>query len=360
MDLTVFGWDDHFASLFEPHRAQGLAPARVVKQLRDRSVLMTEAGERSAGVAGRFRHVAGSRSEYPTAGDWVAAEMPAGDHAVIHAVLPRRSAFTRKTAGEQTLVQVVAANVDTVFLVTGLDGNFNVRRIERYLTTAWDSGARPVVVLNKADLRSDLDEILADVAGAALGVPVVAVSALGEAGLAPLQPYLEPRKTAALLGSSGVGKSTIINRLLGESRLSTHEVRAADSRGRHTTTHRELVALPGGALLIDTPGMRELQLWGDDEGLGRAFGDIEELAAACRFIDCRHGTEPGCAVRAAVAQGALAPERLESFLKQRRELERLALRQDEKARRQADRARGRRLAAYIEEVKRHNPKYRKG
>lgn len=355
MDLTEFGWNDHFAAQFVPHTRDGLSPARVVKQHRERCVLITERGEVTGEVSGRFRHLTDDRSRYPVIGDWVAVELPDDSRAVIHAVIPRRSAFTRKTAGELTEAQVVAANIDTVFLITGLDGNFNVRRIERYLTTAWDSGASPVIVLNKADLRPDLTELMAEVELIALGTPVVAVSAIDGANTDALRPYLEPRKTAALLGSSGVGKSTLINRLLGEERLRTNAVSDAESRGRHTTTHRELVVLPNGALLIDTPGMRELQLWADDESLGRAFDDIEGLAAQCRFADCRHQCEPGCAVRAAIADGSLDAERFESYLKQRKELRFLALKQDDKARKQAEKTVGRRFAALVKEVKRRKP-----
>lgn len=358
MNLTDFGWNDHFASLFEPYRSTGLTPARVIRQHRERCVLMMERGEVTGEVSGRFRHLAADRSEYPTTGDWVAAE-PSGENlAVIHAVLPRRSAFTRKVAGELTEPQVVAANIDTVLLLTGLDANFNVRRIERYLTTAWDSGASPVIVLNKADLRPDIEEIKAEVGLIAAGIPVVAVSALEGSQIDTLLPFLAPRKTAALLGSSGVGKTTLINRLLGEQRYRTQQVSDSVSRGRHTTTHRELVVLPNGALLIDTPGMRELQLWADDESLGKSFEEIESLTAQCRFADCRHQNEPGCAVQAALADGSLDAERFESYLKQRKELKFLTLKQDSKARKQAEKVRGRHFAAMLKEVKRRKPNLR--
>ena len=253
---------------------------------------------------GRFRHRALGPADYPAVGDWTAVKPGRGGGALIEAVLPRRSAFVRKAAGEITEAQVVAANVDTVFLVSGLDGDFNLRRIERYLTTAWTSGAAPVVVLNKADLRPDLESFVRAAAEVAAGVPVVAVSALTADGLAGIEPYLAPGRTVALLGSSGVGKSTLTNRLLGAERFRTAAMSdAASGRGRHTTSSRELVRLPGGALLIDTPGMRELQLWADDSGLDRTFEEIEKLAARCRFPDCRHEREPDCAVRAAVESG---------------------------------------------------------
>jgi ribosome biogenesis GTPase len=246
-----------------------------------------------------------------------------------------------------------------VFLVSGLDGDFNVRRIERYLTTAWSSGADPVIVLNKADLRPDLADVVAETAGVAPGVPIVAVRALASGGLDGLTPFLLAGRTVALLGSSGVGKSTMINRLLGEERFRTAAMSdAAAGRGRHTTTGRELVRLAGGALLIDTPGMRELGLWADDEGLDRTFDEIDVLAAQCRFPDCGHEHEPGCAVRAAVESGAIDVGRWQSYLKLRRELRFLELKKDEKTRRQHEKAVGREFAVRLKEVKRNKPRYR--
>jgi len=359
MSLADFGWDDEWTSTFEPYSERDLCPARVIRQLRDLSLLWSEHGERQGEVSGRFRHQAADRSDFPVVGDWVAMEPSGDDRALIHAVLPRRSAFVRKTAGELVEAQVAAANVDTVFLVSGLDGDFNLRRVERYLTSAWDSGASPVILLNKADLRTDLKSIICEVELIAPGVPVVAVSATSAGNLDALQPYLVPRKTVALLGSSGVGKSTLINRLLGEERFRTAPVSdAQEGRGRHTTTTRELVRLPGGALLIDTPGMRELQLWTDDEALGRPFKDIEDLAAQCRFDDCSHEQEPGCAVQAAVREGALDPGRLESYLKLRKEVRFLALKKDVKTRRQHEKAAGRQFAAKLKEVKKYKPRYK--
>lgn len=353
MDLIDYGWDDYFATQFAPHAERGLVPARVVKQHRDRSVLAGGEGGRAGEVSGRFRHLAVGRADYPVVGDWVAVEPGGAGPALIHGVLPRRSAFRRKVAGEVAEAQVLAANIDTVFLVSGLDGDFSPRRIERYLTAAWDGGASPVVVLNKADLRDDLEDVVLEVEKIAPGTPVVTTSALAGGRLDALQPFLVPRKTVALLGSSGVGKSTLINRLLGEERFRTAPVIDADGRGRHTTTARELVVLPGGALLIDTPGMRELQLWTDDESLGRSFEDIEGLAARCRFADCSHENEPDCAVRAAAADGALDAGRLEGFFKLRRELRFLALKQDVRARRQAEKVFGRRVATYLKDVYKH-------
>jgi ribosome biogenesis GTPase len=359
MDLNEYGWDAAFAERFAACAAEGLAPARVVRQLRDRSTLVTAVGEFTGEVTGRFRHQARGPADFPAVGDWVAARPGRHGQALIEALLPRRSVFTRKAAGEAVEAQVLATNVDTVFLVSGLDGDFNLRRIERYLTTAWSSGARPVIILNKADLRPDLPDVVAATAAVAPGVPVVAASTLADGGLDGLGPYLLPGRTVALLGSSGVGKSTIINRLLGEERFLTADVSdAAAGRGRHTTTARELVRLSGGALLIDTPGLRELQLWADDEGLDRTFDEIDRLAAGCRFPDCRHEQEPGCAVLAAVEAGTLDRRRWESYLKLGREMRFLELKKDEKTRRQREKAVGREFAVRLKEVKKYKPRYR--
>jgi ribosome biogenesis GTPase len=360
IDLTEFGWDAALAAAFGEFSALGLAPARVVKQARDLSTVVTEEGEVEAEVSGRFRHEARGPADFPAVGDWAAVRPVPGGRAVIEALVPRRGAFTRKAAGEAVEAQVVAANVDTVFLVSGLDGDFNVRRIERYVTTAWSSGASPVIVLNKADLRpDDLAAAEAEAAAVAPGVPVVAVRALDEGGLDAIRPFLRPSRTIAFIGSSGVGKSTMINRLLGEERFATAAVSdAEEGRGRHTTTSRELVRLAGGALLVDTPGMRELGLWADDDGLDRTFEEIDRLAGRCRFPDCAHEGEPGCAVRAAVESGEIDPRRWESYLKLRRELRSLELRKNEKARRQHEKAVGRDFAARIKEIKRNKPRYR--
>ena len=358
MNLIELGWNEYFAALFEPYRLEGLAPSRVVAQHRDRCAASGEMGDLLVEVSGRFRHQTTDASGYPTIGDWVALEPFARDRGVIHAVLERRSAFIRKAAGPATEAQVVAANVDTVFIVTGLDGNFNIRRIERYLTAAWNSGASPVIVLNKCDLRGDLAEVIADVEAIALGTPVTAVSARDGSNVDSLRRHVGPGKTAALIGSSGAGKTTLINRLLGRDRLPAGPVRESDSRGRHTTSRRELIALPDGALLIDTPGMRELQLWADEDSLARAFDDVEEIAARCRFVDCRHESEPGCAVREALANGRLDQRRLESYLKQRREVRHLELKRDNRARRQMEKAVGRKTAALMKDVKLRKPNYR--
>jgi ribosome biogenesis GTPase len=332
MSLHHLGWNSRIEDAFTPYRQHGFEPARVAREDRLRYLLLDEHGERAGELAGRLRHEARSRAELPAVGDWVALRAGAASPGVIAAVLPRISALVRKVAGETTEEQVIAANVDTVFLVSGLDGDFNPRRIERYLAAVWESGAQPLVVLNKADLADDLEACIAEVDAIAMGVAVVTLSALDRQGLGALAPWLVPGRTVALIGSSGVGKSTLINALLGQERVATGAVREDDSRGRHTTARRELLPLPGGALLLDTPGMRELQLWGDEKGLYGAFPDVAALAARCRFRDCGHESEPGCAVRAAVQRGDLDISRLASWHKLQRELRWLATRQDARAR----------------------------
>ena len=269
-----------------------------------------------ARVSGRLRHRATVRVDFPGVGDWVAVEPPAeGADARIRAVLPRSSRFSRRAAGDPTEEQIVAANIDTVFLVSGLDGDFNPRRIERYLVVAWDSGATPVIVLNKADLVLDMSVVFEDVRVVAAGVDVHTVSCRRPESLDVLRRYLGHGQTGALLGSSGVGKSSIVNQLIGHEMMRTREVRASDSKGRHVSTARQLVMLPGQGVLIDTPGMRELQLWDSGDAVGGTFTDIDERAAGCRFRDCQHRTEPACAVRAAVQAGEIPAIRLESFHK---------------------------------------------
>ena len=329
----ALGWDAAWAEVFAPFAAEGRRPGRVIAVHKETAIVRSDDGpDRSAGVTGRFRFEALAPSDFPAVGDWVALEPDApssnpDDPAVIAAVLPRRSAFvrsaadaSRRTAGNLADEQVIASNVDIAFLVAGLDGDFNLRRLERYLAVAWSSGVTPVVVLNKADVARDLEERLLAVEGVAPGVPVVVLSALTGDHVADVGPFLGAGRTAVVLGSSGVGKSTLVNALLGEARQATAAVRGDDSRGRHTTTHRELFALPGGALLIDTPGIRSLEVAGADEGVETAFDDIIDLAATCRFSDCRHQGEPGCAIRAALEAGTLSEDRLESQRKLEREL----------------------------------------
>jgi ribosome biogenesis GTPase len=356
VDLRLLGWNDSFAAAFAPLAAEGLAPARVTAAYRERWRVHTGAAEPLAVVRGKLRYEAGGPQDLPVAGDWVAVEAPDGDsEAVIHAVLPRRSQFSRRAAGERTEEQVLAANIDTVFLVSGLDGDYNLRRIERYLTAAWDSGARPVVLLNKADVCPDAASRLAEVEAAAAGVAVHLVSAASGDGVEALAPYLAAGETAAFLGSSGVGKSTLINRLLGHTAQKVSEVRVSDSRGRHTTTHREIFLLPGGGLLLDTPGLRELEVWAGESGLSSTFEDIEEVSLRCKFRDCRHQGEPGCAVAEAVSSGALDPERLESYRKLEREL-RYQVRRRDAAVRAEENERNKAIHRQMRKFMKRNPK----
>lgn len=332
--LAPLGWDEAWADAFATHASSGHRPARVVAVHRETSVVRDGVQDRSAAVSGSFRFEALAASDFPTVGDWVALD-PDG---VIAAVLPRRTTFKRMAADSSRRVaglddeQVMASNVDVALLVAGLDNDFNLRRIERYLAVAWSSEVTPVIVLNKADLADDIDGRLVAVAAIAPGVAIVAVSARTGFGLDELRTHLRPAATAAILGSSGVGKSTLVNALLGEDRQTTAAVRGSDSRGRHTTTHRELFELPGGALLVDTPGIRSLEVLGAEAGLEAAFDEVAEIAAGCRFSDCAHQGEPGCAVRVALVDGRLDEERVASFRKLEREQARTPRQEDPRVR----------------------------
>jgi len=306
----------------------------------------TARGEQPAELAGRLRHAAESRGELPAVGDWVAASgngvgdrinpVPDAGPLLVHAVLPRRTKFSRLAATDhgQTIEQVVAANVDVVFLVAGLDGDLNPRRLERYLALGWESGADPVVVLTKADLCESVDAALLEVEAIAVGVPVHALSNVTGEGVEELRGYFARGQTVAALGSSGVGKSSLVNRLAGVELMATGDLRA-DGRGRHTTTTRQLLVLPGGGIFLDTPGMRELRLWESEEGLAQAFDDVAAAAALCRFADCSHEREPGCGVQAALADGTLAEERYASWKKLQAELRHLAVKRDARLRSEA-------------------------
>jgi ribosome biogenesis GTPase len=331
--LETIGWTPSLARAHAAHAAAGREPARVLAEDRGSYLVLGRAGELRAAVTGRFRFDAGpDPAAYPAVGDWVAIDGDSGgDEASIHGVLPRRSALVRQAAGKRTVAQVVGANLDIVFVVASLNRDLNLRRLERYLTVAWECGAEPVVLLSKADLAGDIEAILADVRLIATGASIVVVSAFDGRGVDEVQARIGPGRTAAFVGSSGVGKSTLLNRLAGEDRATIRDIREDDARGRHTTTRRQLHLLPDGGLVLDTPGMRELALW-DEDGLHREFVEIDEFAAACRFADCVHAREPGCAVRAALANGTLAPDRLESWQKLRREARHHERRVDAQAR----------------------------
>jgi ribosome biogenesis GTPase len=331
-DLQQLGWDARWAEAFAPHAAEGLIPARIAIEYNHIFRGFATSGELQLQHAGRFKHRAIARSELAAVGDWVAVRVSAGEAAgTIEAVLPRRSRFSRKVAGELTEEQVVASNIDTVFLVMGLDGDYNPRRLERYLLLAHESGAAPVVLLSKADLAPALPDAMAEITALASSVPVHAISVVSGLGLGEVLSYMAVGRTGALLGSSGAGKSTLINALIGDARLATQEVRASDSRGRHTTRHRQLIVLPGKGLLIDTPGMRELQLWDASNTTRDSFEDIAAFADQCHFSNCRHRDEPRCAVKQAVLDGQLAELRLASYLKLQDELDTLGARKDARA-----------------------------
>jgi ribosome biogenesis GTPase len=329
--LEQLGWTTAHAEAFAAATALGDVPGRVVLEHNHVYRVLTADGEQLAEATGRMKHRAEGRHELPAVGDWIVLRPdPAGARSQIRAVLPRTSSFARKAAGRETEQQVVAANIDVVLVVFGCDHPVNPRSIDRYLVVARHSGAEPAVVLNKIDLIEDPAAAVAAAAESAGGTPVYAVSTRTGAGLDQLRQYLEPGRTVALLGPSGVGKSTIVNALVGRELLPTGEVRDWDARGRHTSVHRQLVVRAEGGLIIDTPGMRELALW-DTDAVADTFGDVAALSADCRFRDCRHETEPGCAVKTAVEAGTFDAERLESYRKLRREQEAVEKLRDQRA-----------------------------
>ena len=349
-ELVKFGWSETFARQFV--ESGDLEPARVVSEHRTGYQVQTDTSECFARISGKLRHAAASQAELPAVGDWVAVQTAAGDSdAVIHRVLPRKSKFSRKVAGERTDEQVVAANVDTVWIVSSLDRDFSLRRIERYLTLAWESGASPVIVLTKSDLCDDVQRYTSKVESIAAAAPVHITSSITRDGLRELDVYFQDHATVALLGSSGVGKSALINALAGQTLQQTGGLRD-DGRGRHTTTYRQLIRLAGGGLIIDTPGMRELQLWDGQGSLADVFVEIEELAQCCRFSDCRHAGEPGCAVARAITDGSLPEERLQSYHKLQRELAHVERKQDARAQHEEKQ----RIKSIMRSV-RHHPKY---
>jgi ribosome biogenesis GTPase len=319
--LHALGWNSFFQSHWNVESREGFEPARVTEAQRDAYRVAAESGELAAEITGRLRHIATDVSQLPAVGDWVAIDVIEGEgKARIHDILPRRTKLSRKEAGRRAVEQILVTNVDTVFLMMSLNSDLNPRRIERYLGTLWESGARPVIVLSKSDLCLDPSGAVSEIGAAAPGVDVHVLSALNGTGVESLLPYLGPGNSVALLGSSGVGKSTLTNYLLNANVQKTMEVRETDDRGRHATTSRRLFPLPAGGVLIDTPGMREFQLW-DADGLDDTFEEIGQLAERCRFRDCCHESEPGCAVKQAIDDGVLEAQRLSSFQKLKREIE---------------------------------------
>lgn len=321
MQLIPYGWNIRLEDQFKPWKEKGFFPARVVAEFKNLYHLLWQQGEVEASVSGKMMYSSKGRIDYPAVGDFVVLDVkPPFQRGVIHAILPRKSQFIRKMAGKEKDIQIVASNIDYVFIVNALDHDFNLRRIERYLTLSWESGASPVILLNKADLGEAWEEKMAKVEKISMGCPVHAISCYTGDGFKGLSPYLKEGITTALLGSSGVGKSSVINYLLHHQVQKTNDVRSGDDHGRHTTTSRQLFLLPQGGMMIDTPGMRELQLVGTEKSLEGTFLDIASLAKHCRFANCQHREEPGCAVREAIERGQFEESRLISFEKQQREL----------------------------------------
>jgi ribosome biogenesis GTPase len=331
LNLKSLGYNQTFEEALKQIGNETLVPGRISIEHKGMYRVLTEHGDLLGEITGKVRFNAEGRHDYPAVGDWVAVHaFPQEGKAYIHGILPRKSKFSRKAAGNVTEEQIVATNVDTVFLVNALNQDFNLRRLERYLLMAWESGANPVIVLSKADLCDDAQSIIDEVESIAIGVPIFAVSSEQETGLESLSDFIKEGETVALLGSSGVGKSTLANKLFGSEVLKTNEIREEDGKGKHTTTHRELLVLENGGILIDTPGMRELQLWEGDSSLSQSFQDVEALSEQCRFRDCTHHNEPGCAVQSAISSGELDQDRYNSYLKLQREMAYFARKEDQK------------------------------
>lgn len=350
MNLIDYGWNDKFKNEFQKLNEKDYIPARVIRQEKRFYQIQCEYGEIKAEVCGKLRYNAESISDFPSVGDWVAIKLINEDKgAIIYSVLPRKSSLIRKVPisggrkvrdingmrvviGGSTEAQVIAANIDILFFVMSLDNDYSLRRMERYLTVGWNSGATPVIILNKIDLCTDLNEKLNEIEKISIGVNVHCISAMKNQGIEELRKYITNGTTIGLFGSSGVGKSTISNCLLGGEKLLTGEVREKDSKGRHTTTWRELITLPDGGIIIDTPGMREFQVWLDQDELDNKYEDIKNIESQCKFNDCSHKKEPGCAIKKALEDGTLTKERYENYLKMRMEVDYLSGRKNQRDR----------------------------
>jgi len=330
--LVALGWDAFFQNYFEEFKNKGFFPARIFKEERNIYYVYSIYGELKAKVTGKIMYNAETRNEFPAVGDWVVIQSKVCDEiASIVSILPRKTVFSRKIVGDNLIEeQIIAANIDTTFIVVGLDGDFNVRRVERYLTLVRSSGSQPIIVLNKTDISTNLTQQIKSIESIAFGVPIYMLSAVHNLGLEQLHCHFSSGKTSVLVGSSGVGKSTIINSIIGSNLLKTSPVREDDSKGRHTTTRRELIKLPSGGLIIDTPGIRELQLWANADDVDEAFSDIENLIRQCRFKDCKHDTEPDCAIKAALVNDLLDYSRFENYLKLQKEISYLEKKQRQK------------------------------
>lgn len=344
MSLIDFGWNEYFIAHFHSFKDKNFLPARVIRENKNNFNLICEFGQTIGILPGRLLKES-DETDRPVVGDWVVIDRFSKDsNSVIQQILPRKTQVERKVPGVETKSQLIASNIDKIFIVSGLDDDFNINRIERYLSIVYDSGASPIIILNKSDLCENLDSVIEEISAIALGVPVISISALNADNIEMLEKHMSKAETIALIGSSGVGKSTLINQLLGEEKMKVNQVSNEKSKGRHTTTHRELIQLPNGSLLIDTPGMKVIKIWSDSETLGQSFSDIDELSKSCKFSDCTHKLEAGCAVLEAVENGELDERRYQNFLKLEREAAYLNMRKDQLGR-HLERKKGKKFAS---------------